>query len=65
MNREVVPYGDVLLGQGVVTEQVHCRGEAATICPATTLVSSRAKSEAKAAGSLCRLVARTHCGRCV
>ena len=61
MNREVVPYGDVLLGQqlpdaqGVVTEQVHCRGEAATICPAATLVSSRALIEAKAAGSLCRL----------
>ena len=49
-------------------ELVHCRGEAATICPATTLVSSRALSEANAAGSLCRLadwssgpVARTHC----
>ena len=53
-------------------EQVHCRGEAATICPATTLVSSCALNEAKAAGSLCRLadwssgpVARTHCGRCL
>ena len=49
-------------------EQVHCRGEAATVCPATTLVSSHALNEAKAAGSLCRLadwssgpVARTHC----
>ena len=36
-------------------ELVHCRGEAATICPATTLVSSRALSEANITGSLCRL----------
>ena len=67
------PYGDVLLGQELWAghcEQVHCRGEAATICPATTHVSSRALSEAKGAGSLCRLadwlsgpVARTHCRR--
>ena len=53
-------------------QQVLCRGEAVGICPATTLVSSRALSEAKAAGSLCRLagwssgpVARTYCGRCL
>lgn len=49
-------------------EQVHCRGEPATICPATTHVSSHAPSEGNATGSLCRLadglsgtVARTQC----
>ena len=78
VNREVVPVRRCSSRPGTAgcsgrCEQVHCRGEAATICPATvTLVTSRALSEAKAAGSLCRLadwssgpVARTHCGRCL
>ena len=74
VNREVVPVRRCSSWPGTAgcsgrCEQVHCRGEAATICPAATLLSSRALSEAKAAGSLCRLadwssgpVARTtHC----
>ena len=78
VNREVVPVRWCSSRPGTAgcwgrCEQVHCGGEAATICPATvTLVTSRALSEAKAAGSLCRLadwssgpVARTHCGRCL
>ena len=77
MNREVVPVRRCSSRPGTAgcsgrCEQVHCRGEAATICPATTLVSSRALSEANAAGSLCRLadwssgsVAKTHYGRCL
>lgn len=36
-------------------DQVHCHGEAATICPATTLISSRAPNEENATGSLCRI----------
>ena len=75
VNREVVPVRRFSSQPGTAgcserCEQVHCHGEAAMICPATTLVSSCALSEAKAAGSLCRLadwssgpVARTHCGR--
>ena len=50
-------------------QQMHWRGEAATICPARTLVSSRPLSEANIAGSLLTLahrlsgpVARTHSG---
>ena len=34
---------------------VHCRGEAATICPATILVSSHELMEACTTGSPCRL----------
>ena len=61
MNREVVPVRRCSSWPGTAgcsghCEQVHCHGEAATICPATTLISSRALSEAKATGSLCRLV---------
>ena len=77
VNREVVPARWCSSQPGTAgcserCEQVHCHGEAAMICPATTLVSSCALSEAKAAGSPCRLadwssgpVARTHCGRCL
>ena len=53
-------------------EHVHCHVEAATNCPATTLISSCALSEANAAGSLCKLtdwlpgpMARTHSGQCL
>ena len=49
-------------------EQVHCRGEAATICLVTTLVSSCAQTKVYTAGYPCRLaallscpVARTYC----
>ena len=53
-------------------EQAHCRGEATTIYPATTLVSSPAMCEANAAGFICRLadwlsgpVVRTQSERCL
>ena len=60
VNREVVPVRPCSSQPGTAEcsghcEQVHCRGEAATICPAATLVSSHTLSEAKAAGSLCSL----------
>ena len=60
VNREVVPVQQCsswaeTAGSAGCYGQVHCCGEAATICPTTTLVSSRALSEAIAAGSLCRL----------
>ena len=61
MNREVVPVRRCSSPPGTAgcsghCELVHCRGEAATICPATTLVSSRALSETKAAGSVAGLL---------
>ena len=77
VNREVVPVWQCSSQPGTAggsgrCAQVCCHGEAATICPATTLVSSHALTEANAKGSLCRLadwssgpVARTHCGRCL
>ena len=60
VNREVVPVRLCSSPPGTAgcagrCEQGHCRGEAAMICPATTLVSSRALSEANTTGSLCRL----------
>lgn len=73
VNREVVQVGQCSFMPGSAAcsgrcEQVHCRGEPATICPATTHVSSHAPSEGNATGSLCRLadglsgtVARTQC----
>ena len=59
-NREVVParqfsFRPRTAGGSGHCEQVHCRGEAATICLATALVSSRALSKANAAGVVCRL----------
>ena len=77
VNREVVPVRRGSSRPGTAgcsgrCEQVHCRGEAAMIYPATSRVTSRALSEANAAGSLRRFadrssgpVARTHCGRCL
>ena len=60
VNRKIVPVRRCSSQPGTAGcagrfEQGHCCGEAATICPATTLVSSRALSEANITGSLCRL----------
>ena len=77
VNREAVParrfsFRSRTVGGSGHCEQVHCRSEAATICPATTLVSSQALSEANTAGFVCRLadwlsgpVVRTQSGRCL
>ena len=77
VNREVVPARwcssqPRTVGCSGHCEQVHCHGEAATICHATSLVSSCTLSEVNAAGSLCKLadwfsgpVARTHGGQCL
>ena len=56
VNREVVPIQRYSSQTGITRcsgscEQVHCRGEAAMICAATTLISSRAMMEAYSAGS--------------
>ena len=52
VNREVVPVRQCSSQPGTAgcsgqCEQVHCRGEAATFCPAITVVSYRALSKAK------------------
>ena len=73
MNRENIPVrrcSSLLDAQNVV-KQMHRPGEAATICPVTNIVSSRALSEAYTAESLCRQsdwssgpMTRIRCWRC-
>ena len=51
LNREVVLVWRCFFWPGTVGYSESCPGEAATICPATTLISSHALSKAYAAGS--------------